>query len=122
MKRDYEINEKSEAFRLFRYFRLFRNPSSFNKRSNRGEPMQTFWRDLRYATRLLLKKPGFTLLAVLTLALGIGANTAILSTVNGFIIRQLPVNHPEELVQPFWGSSKELEVWHQFSYPNYADL
>src|SRR5262245_10980938 len=122
MKRDYEINEKSEAFRLFRYFRLFRNPSSFNKRSNRGEPMQTFWRDLRYATRLLLKKPGFTLLAVLTLALGIGANTAILSTVNGFIIRQLPVNHPEELVQPFWGSSKELEVWHQFSYPNYVDL
>ncbi|MCI0660788.1 MAG: ABC transporter permease [Acidobacteria bacterium] len=84
--------------------------------------MQKLWQDLRYGARILLKKPGFTLLAVFTLALGIGANTAILSTVNGFIIRQLPVDHPEELVQPFWGSRQEQEVWHQFSYPNYADL
>src|SRR5215510_16151420 len=84
--------------------------------------MNNLWQDLRYGARILLKKPGFTLLACFTLALGIGANTAILSTVNGFIIRQLPVAHPEELVQPFWGSRKEQEVWHQFSYPNYADL
>src|SRR5262245_10423097 len=84
--------------------------------------MNNLWHDLRYGARILLKKPGFTLLAVFTLALGIGANTAILSTVNGFIIRQLPVVQPEELVQPFWGSRKEQEVWHQFSYSNYADL
>jgi predicted permease len=84
--------------------------------------MQTLWQDLRFGVRMLLKKPGFTLIAVLTLALGIGANTAILSTVNGFILRPLSVAHPEELVQPFWGSRKEPEAWHQFSYPNYADL
>jgi putative ABC transport system permease protein len=84
--------------------------------------MQTLWQDLRFGARMLLKRPGFTLIAVLTLALGIGANTAILSTVNGFIIRPLPVTDPEELVQPFWGSRKESEAWHQFSYPNYADL
>jgi MacB-like periplasmic core domain len=87
-----------------------------------GGNMQTLWQDLRFGARMLLKKPGFTLIAVLTLALGIGANTAILSTVNGFILRPLPVAHPEELVQPFWGSRKDPEVWNWFSYPNYADL
>ena len=84
--------------------------------------MTTLLQDLRYGARMLLKKPGFTAIAVLTLALGIGANTAILSTVNGFIIRPLPVAHPEELVQPFHGSNKDLEVWNNFSYPNYVDL
>jgi putative ABC transport system permease protein len=84
--------------------------------------MNYFWRDLRFGARMLLKKPGFTLIAVLTLALGIGANTAILSAVNGFILRPLPIAHPEELVQPFWGSRKDALVWNWFSYPNYADL
>ena len=68
--------------------------------------MQTLGQDLRYGARILLKKPGFTLVAALTIGLGIGANTAALSTVNGFIIRPLPVDRPEELVQPFWGSRK----------------
>jgi predicted permease len=84
--------------------------------------MNTIWQDLRYGARILLKRPGFTLVAALTLGLGIGANTAVLSTVNGFIIRPLPVNHPEELVQPFWGSRKDPEVWNSFSYLNYVDL
>ena len=83
--------------------------------------MQTLWQDLRYGARILIKKPGFTIVAVLTLALGIGVNTAIFSTVNGFIIRPLPVENPEELVEPFWGAKKDLEVWNSFSYPNYAD-
>jgi macrolide transport system ATP-binding/permease protein len=84
--------------------------------------MQTVWQDLRFGARILLKRPGFTLIAVLTLALGIGANTATLSTVNSFIFRPLPVAQPAELVQPFWGSRREPEVWNWFSYPNYADL
>ncbi len=84
--------------------------------------MNTIWQDLRYGARILLKKPGFTLAAALTLGLGIGANTAVLSTVNGFIIRPLPVDRPEELVQPFWGSRKDPEVWNSFSYLNYVDL
>jgi len=81
--------------------------------------MQTFLQDLKYALRMLRKNPAFTAVAILTLAVGIGANSAIFSVVNSVLLRPLPYRQPDQLVrvysefptmqlQKFWLSPPEL--------------
>lgn len=82
--------------------------------------MQTLWQNLRYGVRLLLKAPGFTAVAVLTLALGIGANTAIFSLIDGILMRGLPVQDPESLVVLKWSARKAPERHNSSSYGDCA--
>src|SRR5262245_65754318 len=81
--------------------------------------MQTLWQDLRYSARILFKKPGFTLIAVLTLCLGIGANTAIFSVVYALLLRPLPYFEPDRLVLLTNKTSSAPRSG--ISYPNFSD-
>jgi len=68
--------------------------------------VENFWRDLRYAARMLRKSPGFTLVAILSLGIGIGGNTAIFSVVDAILLRSLPVRNPEQLRLVLWTGQK----------------
>jgi putative ABC transport system permease protein len=87
----------------------------------KGEIVQTIFQDLRYGVRLLLRRPAFTLIAIVTIALGIGANTAIFSLVSAVLLRPLPYEEPERLVM-VWEDASFIGFPENSPAPaNYAD-
>jgi predicted permease len=83
--------------------------------------MNNLWLDLRYAIRGMLKRRGFTAIAVITLALGIGGSTAIFTVVNAALLRALPYQSPERLYHLFERTPQKEFAQREFSYPDYLD-
>src|SRR5260370_21477054 len=82
--------------------------------------METFWQDLRYSLRTLFKKPGFTIVVVTSLALGIGANATIFMWIKAVLLASLPgIEHPEKLVE-IWGATRNNSALSS-SYVDYLD-
>ena len=77
--------------------------------------------DLRHTIRLLLKSPGFALVAILTLAIGIGVNAAVFSVINGLLLRPLPVSHPDQITV-LAAQQEGSQDFQAFSYPDYQDI
>jgi len=82
--------------------------------------LEQLWQDVRFGVRMLAKNPGFTAVAVLTLALGIGANTAVFTVVDAVALRPLPAPTPDRLVRLYVKSPQGVERY--FSYPDYEDI
>ena len=83
---------------------------------------EDLWRDLRYGVRMVLKHPGFSATAIIVLALGIGANSAIFSIINAMLLKPLPIHRPGELVGVYVERTTAPGGYRPFSYPNFQDL
>jgi len=89
--------------------------------STKAKTMNRLFQDLRYAIRTMVKKPGFTFTAIATLALGIGASTAIFTVVDAALLRALPYKSPEQLYHVWERTARHEFPQREFSYPDYQD-
>jgi len=83
--------------------------------------LETCWQDLRFGVRVLRKRPGFTTVIILTLALGIGANTAIFSVINSVLLQRLPYHDPDSLVMVWESDSQQTNSHNTVAPPNFLD-
>jgi putative ABC transport system permease protein len=112
-----ELLETDALASHMRSLRQARVPPPIPPGSEARRPLADIWQDVRYAARMLRKQPGFAAAAILTLALGIGANTAIFSLVNATLLRRLPVANRDRLLYVHAGN-----VGGVFSYPLYERM
>src|ERR1051325_3688945 len=82
--------------------------------------MQTLWQDVRYGLRMMIKAPGFAIIAVLSIALGIAVNTSVFTIVNGMLLKPMPVGNPDRLVALYTIEPNSIYA-SSFSYPDYLD-
>src|SRR5262245_51295082 len=82
--------------------------------------MQTLLQDIRYGARMMVKAPGFTLIAVLSIALGIAVNATVFTFVNGLLLKPMPAHQPERLVALYTTEPNSIYPG-SFSYPDYVD-
>src|SRR6185437_14650282 len=118
IKQGRSANEARRAVRLERG--SFESAKELVRTARWESLLETFWQDVRYALRMLRKSPAFTAVAVLTLALGIGANTAIFTVLDGLILRDLPVPHPEQLVR--FGAHTPGDDYASVSLPMFEEI
>jgi predicted permease len=83
--------------------------------------MRGFWQDIKYATRSLRNAPGFAIIAIVTLGLGMAVNTTVFSVINGLLLRSLPVSHPEQLTVLAL-KQQGTDGFQPFSYPDFLDV
>jgi putative ABC transport system permease protein len=120
LNRESGMNEQEAEYAAMRTFGGIEQSKEECRDARGVRLLEEFWQDLRYSVRMLLKRPGFTALAVLTLALGIGACTAIFSVVEGVLLRSLPYPNAERIVQLREVNTSGAPI--AFAEPNFVDV